>query len=169
MHNLLAFLVMGVVGAASLTDADVTTYKFPGKDPTFSISFPQNWVQKDKDNSGYLEMGTPDDAIWIDVWVLEKDADDANTLTDIDKDMSSWLTDVNIERTPSGDFTSGGLKFTCYDGTGKTKEGEVQMIEADICSPDGKNQVVVCYYGDKGADATYKADLQTIFQSIKAL
>ncbi len=173
MHKALALLASVVVAAAVSSPllADVTTYKFPTDNPTFSISFPSTWVEKSKDSSGYLEMGTPDDAIWIDVWVLDKskDADDANTIDDIDKDMQSWLTDINIQRTPSGDFTANGVKFTCYDGTGKTKDGTEQVIEADICSPDGTNQVAVCYYGDKGADATYKDDLATIFQSIKSL
>ena len=171
MHKFFVLLVTAMFFGAAISSASaLATYSFPSKNPSFSISFPDSWVQKDKDSSGYLEMGTPDDAIWIDVWVLEKsDSDDANTISDIDKDMDSWLTDISIKRTPDGDFTSGGVKFTCYDGTGKTKDGEEQAIEADICSPDGKNQVVVCYYGNKGANVTYKADLATIFQSIKTL
>ena len=173
MHKFLILLVgMIVAGAADVSAADVTTYTFPSKNPSFSISFPTNWVQKSKDDTGYLEMGTPDDAIWIDVWLLDKSKDpaDTNTISDITDDMKSWLTDLDVKRAPDGDTTIGGIQFTSYQGTGKTKDGgETQVIEADICSPDGKNQIVICYYGNKGASVPYKADLQTIFSSIKAL
>lgn len=173
MHKLIALAVgILVVGVANLSADDVSKYTFPDKNPSFSISFPSTWVQKAKDSTGYLEMGTPDDAIWIDIWLLDKskDDDDTNTIGDIIDDMKSWLTDIDLKRAPDGDTTIGGIKFTSYQGTGKTKDGgDIQIIEADVCSPDGKNQVVVCYYGDKGASVTYKTDLQTIFGSIKAL
>jgi hypothetical protein len=172
MHKILALLAAAVITAALAAPlAAQTTYTFPAKDPSFSISFPASWVQKDKDDTGYLEMGTPDDAIWIDIWVLDssKSPDEANTISDINDDMKSWLTDINVKRAPDGDTTIGGLKFTSYQGTAKTKDGDLQIIEADVCSPDNKNQVVVCYYGDKGASVQYKADLATIFGSIKAL
>lgn len=171
MHKLLRALATSFVLGLLLLPAEAGTFTFPDKNPTFSITFPDNWVQKAKDDTGYLEMGTPDDAIWIDVWVLDnsKSPDEANTVTDITDDMKSWLTDIDVKRAPDGDTTIGGLQFTSYQGTGKTKDGDLQIIEADICSPDGKNQVVVCYYGDKGASVQYKADLQTIFGSLKKL
>ena len=173
MLKTLAFLGFALMAGALTLPADAAdnTFTFPDTNPFFSITFPESWVQKDKDNTGYLEMATTDDAIWIDVWVLAKsdNPDDVNTLDDIDKDMASWLTDIKIDRNPAGDFTVGGMKFTSYGGTGKDKDGDEQEIEADICSPDGQNQVAVCYYGDKGADQKYKDDLGTIFRSIKKL
>jgi hypothetical protein len=166
--SLLAALIVGAL--VTPVHADNKTYTFPDKDPIFSIDFPDSWIQKDKDETGYLDMATPDDAIWIDVWVLPKgDPDDVNTISDIDKDMASWLTDIQISRNAAGDFTAGGMKFTSYSGTGKDKDGDEQEIEADICSPNGADQVAICYYGDKGADTKYKDDLATIFQSIKKM
>jgi hypothetical protein len=171
MHKFPGLLLTSFVLGFLLLPAEAGTFTFPDKNPSFSITFPDAWVQKAKDDTGFLEMGTPDDAIWIDVWVLDssKAPDEANTLTDITDDMKSWLTDLDVKRAPDGDTTIGGLQFTSYQGTGKTKDGDLQIIEADICSPDGKNQVVICYYGDRGASVQYKTDLQTIFGSLKKL
>jgi hypothetical protein len=171
MNKLTALFATTLLVASFASLAEASTFNLPDKTPFFSITFPDTWAQKDKDNTGYLEMGTPDDAIWIDIWVLEnaKSPEDTNTISDITDDMKSWLTDIDVKRAPDGDCVLGGLQFTSYQGTGKTKDGDLQIIEADICSPDGKNQVVVCYYGNKGASIQYKDDLQTIFGSIKKL
>ena len=167
MKNLLIVISLAVLGL-SLGQAQ-TTVKYPEDTPNFSISFPEGWKQKQMDTS-FVEMESPDESIWLDVWYVKDKDPDANSVDDIVKDMNTWLTDIKIDRNKAGDFKVGTIDFISYSGTGKTKDGaKDQDIEADLCSVDGKSTIVIMYYGDKGAGAKNADDLRFIANSVKAI
>ncbi len=147
-------------------------YKYPEDKPNFTISFPEGWKEKSKED-GYVSVASADDSIYMDFWALAGSgtSDDVNSTDDLTKDMGSWLKDIKIDRNKGGDFEVNGVSFICYSGTAKTKDGDQeQEIECDLCSVDGgKTVIAVVYYGDKDADKTHKDDLSYVFKSIKPI
>lgn len=155
-----------IAAAASLllsTAALAGELKFPSDEPVASITTPDGWTTKETDSG--MEVMSPDEAIY-----LSADIAGAKDTAEVVKDAVVWLNGQGVtvdEKTakPTED-TLNGMPLYAIDWDGTDKDGPVTVSLAAV-TISAETNLVLTYWGTKGEQDKYAADLVAIVRSIK--
>ena len=137
--------------------------KFPSDAPVATITTPEGWTAKETDSG--MEVMSPDEAIYLSVDVAG--AKDTETVV---KDAIVWLKEQGVtadEKTAKqteGKINDMPMFSIDWDGT--DKDGPVTISLAAV-TISAETNLVLTYWGTKGEQEKYGADLMAIVNSLK--
>ena len=139
-------------------------YFYPGENPIFSITFPDDWnVETDED---ILHVTPKDESLYLAVWALADVEDIDAALEVIDEIVDEFVDDLKTEE--PDELEVNGLEITFIDGVGKDEDGEKVEASVALFSPDDETVFVVFYFGYPETSKKHEKALVKIIESIKA-
>jgi len=138
-------------------------FVYPGDDPLFSITFPDDWqVDLEKD---LLHASPPDESLYFGLWAVE----DIDNLEDageaVGELISELVSDFKIEE--EGEMEINNIPFLYFDGSGTDRAGDSVHASVALFTPDGDTFCVLLYFGSPEAEETYQKALEDIVSSIE--
>jgi hypothetical protein len=145
------------------TSAYAGDLSFPSDDPVATITTPDGWTSKETDSG--MEVMSPDEAIYLSVDVA--DAKDTETVV---KEAVEWLggqgVTVDDKSAKTTEDTLNGMPLYAIDWDGTDKDGPVSVSLAAV-TISAETNLILSYWGTKGEQEKYGADLLGIVRSIK--
>ena len=163
MKRLPVFLMV-VVLLLSTNFLFADEYSYPGENPVFSITFPDDWkVETDEE----LLHATPkDETLYLGLWALA-DVENIDAAMDaIDEVVAEFVDDVETDE--ADEMEINGIEITFVDGVGKDEEGEQVEVSVALFSPDDETVFVLFYFGYPETTKQHEKALVKILESIKA-
>jgi hypothetical protein len=163
MKKLPVFLtVIVLLLSTNLLLADEYTY--PGENPVFSITFPDDWkVETDEE----LLHATPnDETLYLGLWALADAENIDAALDEIDDIVAEFVDDIETDEPDVMEIN--GIEITFIDGVGVDEEGEQVEASVALFSPDEKTVFVLFYFGYPETTEQHEKALVKILESIKA-
>ena len=139
-------------------------YSYPGENPVFSITFPDNWnVETDEE----LLHATPkDESLYLGLWALA-DVEDIDAALDVIDEIVAEFVD-DLETDEPDDMEINGIEITFIDGVGVDEEGEQVEVSVALFSPDDETVFVIFYFGYPETTKKHEKALVKILESITA-
>jgi len=163
MNKLIALLTI-IVLLLSTNFLLADEYSYPGENPVFSITFPDNWkVETDEE----LLHATPkDESLYVGLWALG-DVDDIDAALEvIDEVVEEFVKDLETEEPDEMEIN--GIEITFVDGVGEDEEGEQVEASVALFSPDDETVFVLFYFGYPESAEKHEEALVEILESITA-
>ncbi len=150
------------------------TYSCPTAAPLFTVDFPDDWkVTADKEECDLIGL-SPDETVEYYIWKFPVTGLQDKNLKEVVRDeMETVAEEIKkyCKNPKIGQFEPAvinGINYIQAEGTAKYRDGgESLSIQIDLFTPDGKALFGILYYGSKGGEKTYQAQIEAIDKSIK--
>ena len=158
------FAVLTAVSALLLASvAQAETLTFPSDAPVASATFPDTWKAAENDTG--IEAFSPDDAVTFYI-----DVSDTASSEKVMQDGINFLKENGVTIDPDSVKESSGsingMELQTLDWDGKDAGGDASIGMAFL-QPSPEKMLIITYWGTKGEEDKYTADLGAIMQSIK--
>ncbi|MCK5738454.1 hypothetical protein KAH55_04700 [bacterium] len=154
------FLLMGLFLFTMTANAD--TYSYPGDDPVFTISFPDNWTIETEDE--LLHATPPDESIYAGVWAIDNVDDVELILEVLDEEIAKFIQDIEADEPMETEIN--GIPFIIVDGDGYVEDEILVEFSATLFSTDGETFFIGLYFGTPEMVEEYSEELVGIINSV---
>ncbi len=139
------------------------TFTYPGEDPLFSISFPDDWiVDLDED---LLSSMPEDESIYLGLWAIADSDNLEDALDALDEVIEELV--VEFEAGELEELEINDIQIFYVDGSGLDTEGNDVNVSAAIFSPDEEMICILFYYGTPAAESLHEDELVGILKSLE--
>lgn len=156
--KLLLILVLGVFSLQA------ETYEYPGDDPLFSISFPDDWSSEP--DGEVLHASPSDNSIYLGLWALNDVENLEIALNELDNVVSDLVDEVEWDD-ESTEFEINDIQFLGIDGEGVDEDDNEINVSVGLFFADEDTVCIIIYFGSPEAEEEYEEDLNWILASIE--
>lgn len=143
--------------------AQAETLTFPSDAPVASATFPDSW--KAEENDSGIQAFSPDDAVYFYIDVGDTETSEKVMETGIDFLKENGVT-IDPDSVKEDTGTINGMEVHTLDWDGKDASGDASIGMAFL-QPSPDKMLIITYWGTKGDEDKYSADLGAIMQSIE--
>ena len=141
------------------------TFEYPGQDPIFAITFPDDWnIDVDEE---LLNAMPADSSIYLGLWAMDGVENLEAAFEALDESFADLITDVECDDPEAIEIND--IQIITIDGKGKTTDGAVDIVlSVALFSPDDETIFVVLAFGTPEAEKKHSEALGSIVNSIQA-
>lgn len=155
-----AFLLMSLFLFTMTAHAD--TYSYPGDDPIFTISFPDDWTIETEDE--LLHAMPADESIYVGVWAIDSIDDVDLVMEALDEEIASFIEDIETGEPVETEIND--IPFIIVEGDGFVEDDIQVEFSAALFSTDGETFFVALYFGTPEMVEAYGEELDDILYSV---
>ncbi len=160
-------IVAGIVGLLVPPIAEAKLFKFPKKNPSFSIEFPDTW-DANLNKDGSLEALAENEAVYMLIWEVT-DPDELEA--DLEATLPNVVSDLEISDSETQEVNQHGVTFDIKPGSGTDPSNNepINMLLGVFSTEEGRAFVMICTVEKDNFSARNKKQFDAVTESIQPL